>query len=211
MIFEETYPEELKKIVDRDFNPIHQERLLKWVEALESGKYQQGQGNLLMVESWNDDGSRSESYCCLGVATRVAVENGLDLAGALLALDASRNAHDPDPVGRQYAIRHDEILTVTNDVSDRRLYPEAFPYPYVLEWYGLQLQNPIVAVLDHEPSGDENEQGTWGFWRDERDGKSYWFLTATEANDEVCWSFMEIAESVREIYQLGPRRATSAE
>lgn len=43
------------------------ENAKKWVEALRSGKYKQGQGYL----RFND------KFCCLGVACDVAIENGL--------------------------------------------------------------------------------------------------------------------------------------
>jgi hypothetical protein len=48
-----------------------------WVEALRSGRFTQGRGAL----HWVDDpvSSTGDSYCCLGVACKVAAENGLDL------------------------------------------------------------------------------------------------------------------------------------
>lgn len=45
----------------------------KWVEALRSGKYKQGKGALTEIK----DGV--EYDCCLGVACKVAVENGVEL------------------------------------------------------------------------------------------------------------------------------------
>jgi hypothetical protein len=50
-------------------------RLLLWIEALESGEYEQGTGLLEYVE----EGSEVTRRCCLGVLCRVAVNNGLDL------------------------------------------------------------------------------------------------------------------------------------
>lgn len=46
-----------------DFVTTQPANLLKWVEALESGEYQQGRGALR-----NDD----DTYCCLGVACEVS-------------------------------------------------------------------------------------------------------------------------------------------
>jgi hypothetical protein len=53
-----------------------------WVEALRSGKYQQGQGALVVVETVTDDETgqtteHSRRYCCLGVLTQLAVDNNV--------------------------------------------------------------------------------------------------------------------------------------
>lgn len=50
------------------------ERRAKLVEALRSGKYQQGKAALEII------GEEQRTYCCLGVACRVAEENGLVLS-----------------------------------------------------------------------------------------------------------------------------------
>jgi len=49
---------------------MNKDNVLKWVEALESGKYQQGFGTL---------NSKNETFCCLGVACEVAILNGVEL------------------------------------------------------------------------------------------------------------------------------------
>lgn len=46
------------------------ELIEKWLEALESGEYKQGTGQL--VENY---GTKKARYCCLGVACQVAVDN----------------------------------------------------------------------------------------------------------------------------------------
>lgn len=43
----------------------------KWYEALESGQYRQGYGALHMA------GAEQDSFCCLGVACKVAVDHGV--------------------------------------------------------------------------------------------------------------------------------------
>lgn len=48
---------------------INTERLTLWVEALESGQYQQGRHAL----------RREDMFCCLGVACDVAITNGLKI------------------------------------------------------------------------------------------------------------------------------------
>jgi hypothetical protein len=45
----------------------NKENLRKWVEALRSGRYEQGHGHM------RKDGR----YCCLGVAMEVALDNGV--------------------------------------------------------------------------------------------------------------------------------------
>ena len=45
-----------------------------WLDALRSGKYEQGLGTLCDV---NDDGDRK--FCCLGVLCDVAIEQGLPI------------------------------------------------------------------------------------------------------------------------------------
>jgi len=55
----------------------------KWVEALRSGKYQQGRIQLVIQETeWNKDAGRfvptgEKSFCCLGVLCEVAVQEGV--------------------------------------------------------------------------------------------------------------------------------------
>jgi hypothetical protein len=48
---------------------VNKERVQLLVDALRSGKYEQGR--LLL---WDDQNDR---YCCLGVATRIAIEHGV--------------------------------------------------------------------------------------------------------------------------------------
>jgi hypothetical protein len=50
---------------------INQERVLKWVERLESGEYPQGKNTLIFKETADDSSKR---YCCLGVACEMYLE-----------------------------------------------------------------------------------------------------------------------------------------
>lgn len=52
---------------------LNKANMLKWIEALESGNYEQCSGKLTKI---SDDGKLS--HCCLGVATEVALANGLE-------------------------------------------------------------------------------------------------------------------------------------
>ena len=51
---------------------MDQEFKARWVAALRSGEYEQGQGQLVA-----DFGDGQKVFCCLGVACEVAVEDGL--------------------------------------------------------------------------------------------------------------------------------------
>lgn len=56
--------------------PNYRKRIEKWINALDSGKYQQAQGDLCSVEknyaaehpNYFDEGDYPTGYCCLGVA-----------------------------------------------------------------------------------------------------------------------------------------------
>ena len=51
---------------------MDQEFKARWVAALRSGEYEQGQGQLVA-----DFGDGQKVFCCLGVACELAVEDGL--------------------------------------------------------------------------------------------------------------------------------------
>lgn len=58
-----------------DISNINPERVRLLVEALRSGRFQQGNGRLVTI-----DGDGSEKHCCLGVACVIAMENGLKVS-----------------------------------------------------------------------------------------------------------------------------------
>lgn len=52
-------------------NATQVKRIKKWLTALRSGKFQQGEGQLAFIGDYDDDGDPIEiEYCCLGVACR---------------------------------------------------------------------------------------------------------------------------------------------
>lgn len=58
---------------------VNAERALMWVEALRSGDYTQVRGAFRGGVNLDDgDGTVRPGYCCLAVATDVAIKNGLD-------------------------------------------------------------------------------------------------------------------------------------
>lgn len=54
-------------------------KLLKWVEALESGDYEQVQGALTVLTGDTADELTVEGHCCLGVMCELAIKDGVDL------------------------------------------------------------------------------------------------------------------------------------
>lgn len=58
---------------------VNVERVTLWVEALESGEFTQARGGIRLPVSESDE-TDGFTYCCLGVATEVALRNGLDAA-----------------------------------------------------------------------------------------------------------------------------------
>jgi hypothetical protein len=95
------------------------ERLLLLAEALESGQYAQGRG---VLERVYPDG-RVEN-CCLGVACRVAMANGLELTTSQMV--------------RKYDAEEDGALVLFDDES-------AYPPSKIDEWYGTDLSKLMTT------------------------------------------------------------------
>jgi hypothetical protein len=53
---------------------VNEERLRLFTAALRSGEFEQGIGYLCVLDKWG-----KPKFCCLGVATEVAIANGLDV------------------------------------------------------------------------------------------------------------------------------------
>lgn len=87
----------------------------QWVEALRSGHYQQGTGNLHSVKD------NEHFYCCLGVLCELADMDGVSLRKSDYPLDS-------------VSVGHTVILTY-NGYDD-------FPPREVTDWAGLESQNP---------------------------------------------------------------------
>jgi hypothetical protein len=84
----------------------------KWVEALRSGKYPQGQGDLRI----DDQDNANFSYCCLGVANGSSWSCGT-LDSKIFASMCTKRSLGADP---ELAIGElQERLTCMNDVDDK--------------------------------------------------------------------------------------------
>lgn len=95
---------------------MHANRVLKWVEALESGKYRQATGQLATK-------SNETRYCCLGVACEVAIENGLEVDKTEDAIFDEITydgdyAELPTSVENWFAINQDEAISLPQDLAD---------------------------------------------------------------------------------------------
>jgi hypothetical protein len=107
-------------------------RVRMWRDALLSGDYPQGQGYLRIERCVSDqDPTREWKYCCLGVATDVALKNGLTSFGFV------------DERGAQ------------NPAGNSVLWPE------VAEWYGFESSNPEVASGLTACSANDNSMWTF--------------------------------------------------
>lgn len=99
-------------------------RVMKFIKALESGKYKQGRGALA-----KRDGPRGKfDFCCLGVACEVAKANGCEVS-VKLSDDKTRRLYDdmsgvmPRSVQKWYGFKgRDPFLLVD---EERNLYVRA--------------------------------------------------------------------------------------
>lgn len=96
------------------------ENIRAWVDALRSGRFEQGTGKLL---TRNDD--HVEHYCCLGVASRIAVDSGD------VHLQIKFGDHSPVAVFVEPGLSYQE----------ENLLPSS-----VRKWLGLISSNPHVSV-----------------------------------------------------------------
>lgn len=128
---------------------VNKERVQLLVDALRSGEFRQGKNVLRDVK-----GNPTQAYhCCLGVATEIALRNGLQI-------------ERPDRVGIE-----DEDFS--DAVEEARSYPwdmsEQTMCAPVAEWFGLD-QNPVL-VGQRDTGHDEpdvlKEQAT--YWNDNGD------------------------------------------
>lgn len=99
------------------------ENILKWIEALESGKYQQTTGAMTKVESatvwykpwtWS---TKKYAHCCLGVACQVAMKNGVPVT----------------------AVKYGAQLEYDNALG-------TLPHS-VWQWLGFETSDPVVGVV----------------------------------------------------------------
>lgn len=104
----------------------------KWLTALRSGEYRQGQNVLKQQHGEND----TPQYCCLGVLCDIAVKEGLDIT--------VRDIHEEDEAAEKQVWEFG-----TSDSLSHELLPDA-----VMEWAGMDSDNPTV----YDPSARAEDQ-----------------------------------------------------
>jgi len=99
-----------------------------WLEALRSGKYNQGKSLLRPTES---------SYCCLGVLCQIAEERDIC-------------KYIPSDTHEGFTVQYPSIFT---DECDGNLYEES-ELPWVVkQWAGLESESPSVTMNEKNIKG----------------------------------------------------------
>lgn len=152
----------------------NKERLLLFVEALESGDYEQCNSKLTVIGM---DGKAT--HCCLGVATEVALVNGVEGVERVPTQDSMH-------AGGNGPVQTCDVVAYVHEYEDRlgglRKETNFLPGP-VASWYGLPSRNPALQ----DPAGLRNGQ------------------SATALNDDLRLDFTQIAAWFRHTYDLGPQ------
>jgi hypothetical protein len=139
---------------------MNKKNLELWVQALESGQYQQGKRALAQVEvdtskawykPWTWRRTPIVKYCCLGVACEVARQQGVNLRRRTYGRYASNRF-----CGVSYGVGESTML---------------LPHE-VVDWLDCTTPDPYVAP----------------------------HTLATEANDQLYWTFPRIAQELRNLY-----------
>jgi hypothetical protein len=161
--------------------PVNKQRLLKGVEALESGQYAQTKGKLCRVSG--DDENRQEAYCCLGVLCEVAIKDGLNLT---VAYDGDTKVYNNDESVLPYVVQQYYGLELDNPALDfggkEALETGELDY-YLARQYGSSTRGKqeMGKLIDDAPK---------------------FKMSAATLNDQADWNFAQIAKAFRRTYQL---------
>lgn len=108
-----------------------------WVEALRSGRFNQGKARLCSLKEDFIEGEKR--YCCLGVLCEIAIENGVQLS-----------------IAREFDYYEGDDPYVSFDGSSAYL-PEA-----VQLWAGLNYSDPVIDPVTRDLDGS----GTASYFND---------------------------------------------
>lgn len=176
MAVDQEFLDQLVPLLESEVQPsLNLDRVRLWVEALESGNYQQGHRLLCHIEA---DGS--EKVCCLEVANLLAAADGVPMQSMTVSCCYPLVAHDPekrhDPhQERGYMVSPSELDWRPYDLN-RSVMTDA-----TVRWLGFQSSNPIIGRHRHGDNGSM-------------------YITAISANDASRWTFEQIAAVVRFSY-----------
>lgn len=109
---------DVKELLTKTYGSVEKAKKhlrLKWLEALESGKYKQAEGRLRRPR---EDG-KSYGYCCLGVLCNIAVQDGVgtwEKAGSESPTYFTLDGED-DGVGLVYSMQ--QVVGIENALQSR--------------------------------------------------------------------------------------------
>lgn len=176
---------------------INREHVQLWVEALESGEFEQGRNQLRNSCGFDDAHTRIKyNYCCLGVAVEVALRNGYV------------PQEHTNTLGMTMVEAYDHMSTVL--------------WPGIAAWYGFNTTDPYVGLKAVEAYNQEDERHEgFRFVLITDPGSSVVAccidgsvvvlkavslndeLSATQANDNNFATFQQIAAGLRAKYLTG--------
>lgn len=137
---------------------VNQERLQLFLDALRSGEFVQGTGNLREEPCDSDCHHAHEErlplrYCCLGVATEVAIANGC--AGVRWNADEETFQYLGWRIGR------------SGDESEHWADENCSLPPQVQEWFGFDASDPVLTEESRPGiNGLLTHRAIW--WNDDR-------------------------------------------
>jgi hypothetical protein len=154
---------------------VNRERVQLWVEALESGEFQQGRNQLRNSCGFDEAHTKVQySYCCLGVAIEVALRNGYE------------PQEYTNTLGQTNPEDYDHLSTVL--------------WPGIVTWYGLDNTDPLVGLALKEDYEDEREEFRLVLIADDDRDIDRDELSASQANDDHHATFDQIAAGLRVKY-----------
>lgn len=157
---------------------VNKERVKLFVDALPN--YRQDTGAL--CEVFEATGERG--YCCLGVATQIAVDNGLKLTEVFQ--ESTVHGTYSGSVGWKDPENPAEGTVFS-------VLPQA-----VADWYGFDLTTP--RIKNHPEWGASDRDQCDDPKCDSCGGNQVDTVSAVTANDRLKWDFAQIAQAFRETY-----------
>jgi hypothetical protein len=165
---------------DRRIGPVVAARREAFYTALETatatGAYVQGKHALEAILSGADD-TEVTKHCCLGVATRVAMDGGLPLSATVY--------HDVTWFGREESRapegKHPSAYLVSAGITNSGWVDDVL-HDDVVEWYRFPDVNPDIDGVLAKPVSE----------------------SASECNDNLGYDFAKIAELFRVSYPADP-------